>query len=141
FFGEPNNHLSRANELRFGTNGSLKVDLKLGTWFDFEENEGGGVLDLIKRQLFFTTSRECFAWLEHEGLWKGNGKSGRDNLGWERVVVDTFYYHDRDGVLRYKIERIEFRKPDGSFALKDGKRQKTFKQWQPDPNRPGEWID
>src|SRR5262249_831273 len=102
---------------------------------------GGGVLALIKRQFFFATSRECFDWLEREGLWKNN----RHLDGTEEVVVDTFYYHDhpdRGGVLRYKIERIEFKwKSNGAFALnKDGKHQKKFKQWQPNPKKPGEWI-
>jgi len=144
FFGEPNRHLSRANELRFGSNGSLKIDLKQGTWFDFEENKGGGVLDLIKRGMLFTSARDCFEWLEREGLWTNNRKSRKGLDGTEEVVVDTFYYHDhpdRDGVLRYKVERVEFRKPDGSFVLnKDGKHQKKFLQWQPDPHRPDEWI-
>jgi len=140
FHGEPNRRLSNAKELRFGNNGSLKIDLKKGTWFDFEEDVGGGVLALIKRQMFFTTYRECFDFLEREGLWKDNRKRRRDST--EEVVVDTFYYHDRDGVLRYKIERIEFKwKSDGRFALnKDGKHQKKFKQWQPNPEKPGEWI-
>jgi hypothetical protein len=140
FYGEPNRHLSNAKELRFGNNGSLKIDLKKGTWFDFEDDVGGGVLALIKRHMFFTTPRECFDWLEREGLWKNNRKRRRD--GTEEVVVDTFYYHDRNGVLRYKIERIEFKwKSDGAFALnKDGKHQKKFRQWQPNPEKPGEWI-
>src|SRR5215813_2112266 len=90
FFGEPNRNLSNAKELRFGNNGSLKVDLKKGTWFDFEEDVGGGVLALIKRQMFFTTSRECFDWLEYEGLWKNNRKRRKNNLGNEEIVVDTF---------------------------------------------------
>src|SRR5262249_4417627 len=81
-------------------------------------------------------------WLENEGLWKNDRKGKGGPNGTERVVVGTFYYPDLDGVVRYKIERIEFRKPDGSFVLnKDGKHKKTFSQWQPDPNRPGEWID
>src|SRR5687768_2588347 len=31
--GEPNKGLSTKTELRFGTNGSLSVDLEKGTWF------------------------------------------------------------------------------------------------------------
>ena len=40
--GEPNPKLSKRNELRYGTNGSLSVDLEKGVFFDFECNQGGG---------------------------------------------------------------------------------------------------
>jgi len=46
--GEPNERLSSKTELRFGTNGSMAVDLGKGTWFDHEAGEGGGVLDLLR---------------------------------------------------------------------------------------------
>ena len=48
--GEPNRGLSTKTELRFGTNGSLSVNLEKGTWFSHEDGEGGGVLDLIARE-------------------------------------------------------------------------------------------
>jgi hypothetical protein len=49
--GAPNQSLSKqGKEWRYGTHGSLAIDLHKGTYFDFETNEGGGVLDLIKRE-------------------------------------------------------------------------------------------
>jgi hypothetical protein len=48
--GEPNRRLSTKDELRFGTHGSLSVDLQKGTWFSHEDGDGGGVLDLIARE-------------------------------------------------------------------------------------------
>ena len=50
FWGEPNPHHSNGKELRWGTNGARCVDLAKGTWFDHEANEGGGVIDLLKRE-------------------------------------------------------------------------------------------
>ncbi|HEX3312304.1 MAG TPA: hypothetical protein VHS32_39180, partial [Streptosporangiaceae bacterium] len=47
--GEPNCHLSNGKELRYGTHGSLSVDLGAGRWFDHENKVGGGVLDLVQR--------------------------------------------------------------------------------------------
>src|SRR5215831_13956566 len=121
FFGEPNEHLSRTpsrpNELRFGSNGSLKIDLKRGTWFDFEDKAGGGVLDLIKREMMFASTRECFEWLEDEGLWKNSGKSRQGVDGAEELVVDFCDHPNRAGVLTAVIARIEFKKPDRSFAI------------------------
>jgi hypothetical protein len=34
--GEPNRHQSRGNALRYGTNGSMSIDLEKGTWFSHE---------------------------------------------------------------------------------------------------------
>ena len=65
--GEPNKALSRAGELRFGTRGSLSVDLKRGVWFDHEEGAGGGVLDLIERETGLKGSHRL-DWLRDKGL-------------------------------------------------------------------------
>ena len=46
--GEPNERLSKPDELRFGTHGSVAVDLTKGTFYDHESNYGGGVLDLVR---------------------------------------------------------------------------------------------
>ena len=48
FFGEPNSRLSTRGELRFGKHGSLSVDLEKGTWYDHEQQIGGGSIDLVK---------------------------------------------------------------------------------------------
>ena len=48
YWGEPTS--AKRNELRWGTFGSRSVDLRKGTWFDHEAQEGGGVVDLVKRE-------------------------------------------------------------------------------------------
>jgi hypothetical protein len=50
-------------------------------------------------------------------------------------------YLDERGVFRFAVKRVEYQNADGSFVLKDGKRQKTFRQMRPDPDRPGQWIN
>ena len=49
YWGEPNVKRSNDKELRFGTNGSKSVDLEKGCWYDFESDDGGNVLDLVRR--------------------------------------------------------------------------------------------
>ena len=44
--GEPSS--SSSKELRWGTHGSLTLDLESGTWYSFEQDTGGGIIDLIK---------------------------------------------------------------------------------------------
>src|SRR5262245_45297391 len=52
------------NEWRYGSRGSLSIDLTNGRWFDHEANKGGGVFDLIRRQ----GHEQPVAWLCREGL-------------------------------------------------------------------------
>jgi len=44
--GEPSSTTSK--ELRWGTHGSMTLNLTEGTWYDFENQVGGGIIDLIK---------------------------------------------------------------------------------------------
>jgi hypothetical protein len=44
--GEPTS--KRGHKWLYGRNGSLVVDVQKGVWHDFENNCGGGVLDLIE---------------------------------------------------------------------------------------------
>src|SRR5271166_3748424 len=51
--GKPNRQLSNKRELRFGRKGSLAVvtyGTKAGSWYDYENDVGGDLLDLIRRE-------------------------------------------------------------------------------------------
>jgi Protein of unknown function (DUF3631)/CHC2 zinc finger len=72
---------------------------------------------------------------------KANGKTnGKDSDASKKVVVNTFEYQDENGAIAFAVDRIQFQKPDGSYACKDGKPDKVFRQRRPDPDRPGQWI-
>ena len=49
FWGKPTSKTSK--ELRWGNHGSKSVNLSQGTWYDFENEEGGGVVDLVKKEM------------------------------------------------------------------------------------------
>ena len=67
--GEPNRAISSAREWRYGTHGSLSVDLEKGTWFDHELNEGGGCIDLILQEVPEARENGGVAhWLAEQGL-------------------------------------------------------------------------
>ena len=58
--GKPNEHLSTKEQWRYGSKGSLAIEVAgeaAGTWFDHETKTGGGMLDLISREKGFTTAR------------------------------------------------------------------------------------
>lgn len=64
--GDPNQRLSKKNDLRFGTSGSFSVNPSTGQWYDHESKEGGGVLALIERQQGLKGS-EAVEWLRSIG--------------------------------------------------------------------------
>lgn len=96
--GEPNAALSKPDELRFGTHGSLAVDLVKGVWHSHESAEGGGVLDLIERETGIATRPEQMAWLETNGFKVEKA---------QRVEVAQYSYVDEHGVLLSQVVRFE----------------------------------
>jgi hypothetical protein len=107
--GEPAQ--KHGSEWRYGSRGSLALDLKKGTWFDHEANTGGGVFDLIRRQ----GHEQPAAWLRREGLTAGQPHVfSRD----EPHIVKTYDYSDEKGALLFQVVRYEpkdfrQRRPDG----------------------------
>ena len=97
---------------------------------------GGDVIDFVR-------------WLDGVGFVEacttlaGPPPNGKDRTAAEprRVCVAIYAYHDEGGALLFKVERHEYRYPDGSFVRKDGKRKKEFVQKRPDPSRSDEWIN
>jgi len=130
--GEPNKRLSTASEMRFGTNGSLKIDLEKGTWFDHENENGGGVIDLLKRQ----GVDDARAWLDEHGL----GEAKPNGVARERKEIEAMFdYVSETGELLYQTVRFRFLDAHGQPVItKDGKPKKTFLQRQPDGN--GDWA-
>jgi hypothetical protein len=122
FFGEPNQRLSKKGEMRFGNHGSLAIYLEKGVWSDYEANEGGGPLDLIKRQTGISETHEAYAWAEREGYWV-NGDARESAAGRLGKEVAHYPYVDEGGELLLQVVR---------FA------PKTFRQRRPDGK--GGWI-
>jgi KaiC/GvpD/RAD55 family RecA-like ATPase len=127
--GEPNRALSSKDELRYGTRGALSVDLTKGTWFDHETDIGGGVFDLVAREVPCPTS-EVPAWLRGHGFEldddyhrksNGKGKAHYANGGVkpQRRIHKVFPYMDLHGqtlfeVVRYIPKDFRQRRPDGN---------------------------
>jgi RecA-family ATPase len=103
--GEPNRALSSKTELRYGSRGSLSIDLKKGTWFDHETSEGGGTLDLITRE---TGLREAarFEWLERNTNYQ-NEKPRSTNGSGQSTIVETYPYVDEAGEYLFEVVRFE----------------------------------
>src|SRR5262245_54088996 len=62
--GPPNQQLSGKTNWRYGTHGSLSVDLTENVWRDHDTNKEGGILDLINRERGGDHD-EALRWLNH----------------------------------------------------------------------------
>jgi putative DNA primase/helicase len=123
--GDPNAHLSKPQQLRYGTNGSLSIDLRKGIFYDHEANQGGGVLDLINR-VRGTAKGDAVAWLREQGFVAGV------SAGERKFIEARHRYTDEGGNLLFEVVRYGYRDQDGQPVLtKDGKRKKSFRQRQP----------
>jgi putative DNA primase/helicase len=112
--GEPNARLSKPpRDVRFGNCGSLAVNFEKGTFFDHENNVGGGTLDLIAHKTG-RSHTESVAWLKQERLLlsplpsprfqspivrTGNEKLGR--------LVKAYPYENERGELLFEAVRFE----------------------------------
>ena len=139
--GKPNAALSTAAELRFGTRGSMAVNLVTDVWHDHEQGCGGGVLDLIARETGITARAGQYAWLEKhcsKHILRTRSPECPEVLPKPKPkpkIVETYPYQDEQGETLFEVVRLEpkdfrQRKPNGtggwSWAVK-GVRQIPFR--------------
>lgn len=106
--GDENHKLSSPRDLRWGTNGSLSVDLDKDAWFDHETKESGGVLALVSR---VTGREDGKRWLIENRFLADGPTSGSGAIFYD--------YRDEAGELLFQVERrpghkFLQRKPDGA---------------------------
>ncbi|MBR0732420.1 AAA family ATPase [Bradyrhizobium japonicum] len=103
--GEPNRAMSSDHELRYGARGSLAIDLRKGTWYDFETEEGGGALDLVTRETKLT-GPDRLDWLKSHGFMAETIQSN----GYQQPrssIIATYDYVDEGGGLLFQVVRYE----------------------------------
>jgi predicted P-loop ATPase len=115
--GPPNDRLSSDHQLRFGTNGSIAVEIageKKGTWFDHESGVGGGPRELMQLKGGMTGG-QATDWLKSElGICVEQSKAGTSSR-----LVAAYNYRDEHGELLFQVCRFDpkdfrQRRPDGS---------------------------
>lgn len=119
--GKPNAALSTQTELRFGTRGSLAVNLTKDVWHDHERGSGGGVLDLIAWQTGIIHKGEQFAWLEKhcsQSMLQTQSPECPKVLP-KPKLTETYPYRDEAGetlfeVVRFEPKAFRQRKPNGA---------------------------
>ena len=120
--GEPNRDHSTRDQWRYGTHGSLAIELAngvRGAWYDHERKEGGNdpwsLLTIYKDM----TPEDARSWLSDAGFRvdEPNAEKAKSR------IVATYDYTDERGNLLFQVVRLE---------------PKTFRQRRPDGN--GAWI-
>jgi hypothetical protein len=120
--GEPNKALSKRDELRFGSNGSLSVIVagrERGAWYDHENKTGGGVREMLRANGHNTDDEAIAEWFRRE--------LGIDVNPDQQHVVKTYDYVDETSALHYQVWRWGPQKffsqhaPDGRGGFKRGK--------------------
>lgn len=105
--GEPSAHLSSPAEWRYGTHGSLSIDLTKGTFYDHEADAGGGTLDLVMRQLRCERA-EAVEWLEARRYIPErqpvNGKAKAPAFG---NIIAKFDYLDENGERLFQVCKLD----------------------------------
>jgi hypothetical protein len=99
--GEPNREKSTKYQLRFGTHGSMAVEIggnKAGTWYDFEDEVGGGVVELVERVTGLANG-EAFNWLRQMGIEVGPAQQT------DQRIVATYDYTDEAGKSLFQVVR------------------------------------
>lgn len=117
YWGEPKE--KRGHELRWGTHGSRSVDLRKGTWFDFEANEGGGVIDMVR----INEGAQLRSLPEILEKQFGIAKQVQQTIQPARYMSKAYDYIDEHGECIYQVVRYE---------------PKTFRQRRPDGK--GGWV-
>lgn len=133
--GPPNRKLSSKTEIRYGTNGSLAVDLTKGVYQDHEDGTGGGVLDLLKAYKGLEKG-DAVKWLQDNDYLEKREKNGNPGGGTPEIPgipsffdpkpVAAFDYFDDKGNLAIQVVKFP----------KDAARR--YMQRRPGPG--GTWI-
>ena len=108
--GEPNAQLSTGGNTRYGTNGSLSIKVDDNTFYDHEQQSGGGVLDLICREAGLSAKSDAITWM------RNNGIAPPEQTKVKPRIVATYDYRDETSKLLFQVVRHE---------------PKTFKQRRP----------
>src|SRR6516225_8942013 len=97
--GKPNKELSTSRQWRFGSHGSVAVEIagpKRGRWFDHEEQVGGGPWELLTIKGGMGKG-EAIKWLRQSGILAETRKR----------IVAAYDYRDESGELLFQVVRFE----------------------------------
>ena len=147
-FGACNEEMSRApDDVRFGNHGSVSVNYMTGQWYDFENERGGGIKELIRvykeiedRDAAIAYAEQCRENFENGEKPRPNGNAGKRRRlsarSGSNLLIPRCLRPDR---LRSRALRLQ---AAGGGYVTDarGKRMKTFRQRRPSGEPDQSWL-
>lgn len=134
-----NKQMSSSREHRYGSKGGISVDCEAGTYFDHEDQMGGGVLHLLKSFKGYETP-EALEWLQERGFLQRRERPGGQANGtpqgspqgkfagfMDDWPIATYEYFDDRGRLAYEVLKFAKTAP------------RRYMQRRPHPSGKG-WI-
>jgi putative DNA primase/helicase len=125
-YGPHNRRLSSAKEWRWGTNGSLRVDVEQGVWYDHEHQTRGGVLALVVHARQAGNLAAARQWAVDGGYLKAANGHDKPAAKPKRSfnIIAEYDYVDEANQLLYQVVRLE---------------PKAFRQRRPDQDQGWTW--
>lgn len=122
--GEPNASLSNKHELRFGSHGSVWVDVRKGIWNDYETGHKGGILALVMREKNLP-KKEAAAWMRERGFIQDQAQQIRRS----KKIEASYSYVDEGGKDLFQVCRL----------IPKTFRQRIFRPGDPEADGEG-WV-
>jgi hypothetical protein len=134
--GQPNRKLSSKTEVRYGTNGSLAVDLVKGVYQDHEDGTGGGVMDLLKAYKGFDKP-DAVKWLQENGFLEKRDRPGKSGGNSTPEIPGIPDYFDPKPIAAF-----DYFGDDGKLAMQVVKfpKEASRRYMQRRPGPGGTWI-
>jgi putative DNA primase/helicase len=98
--GAPDQEDKAKNEIRYGTNGSLCIDLAKGIWYCNESKTGGGVLKFLEWKKHLSRD-DALAWLRDGGY-----LPNRETKAGAKIVA-TYDYFNAECAPVFQVRRME----------------------------------
>jgi hypothetical protein len=149
-FGTCNETLSSAPEnVRFGNRGAVAVNYTSGTWYSFEDECGGGVMDMIRTYRNIEDPAAIIAYAEEcrEKFENGaapprlNGNNGASYTPPPTEQEAIYRYCNAAGGIASEVLRLIYPLLNGGYVVDvDGKRKKSFMQRRPSGEPDGSML-
>jgi len=127
-FGEPS--FNTADEYRWGSQGSKRLTVGNGQFYDYELEKGGNAITLLK---LYGDGRAIHEQLDDYGC----RLQPVPTVDEKPREVDRYFYTNQDGVVVYQVRRLEYSDGRKTFRQLDASAARRIRQaWHQRHRRP-----
>lgn len=135
-----NERLSKPNDARYGSNGSLSIKLDDNTFYDHEQIDGGGLLAFIVREGEAKTHAEAATWLKSNGFLSTTTTPAPTTSATRSATTKTSPKAKTNNSLGAVVARYDYCDENGEILMQVRRYDpKNFRQYSPDAATPNGW--